>query len=301
MKFSLVIAITVALPIAMLAALTGCGRSVQAGPEPNMVAALKIRAGFSAAAPTAKTPGGDAGGGAELKRLEGWASVKGRFVVDGAAPTRTPLNIDKDQAVCGNHDLFNESVVVNGKSIANVVIYVRTPKIPIHDDYKQSAAAQVPVDNKNCRFEPHVSNIRVGQTLVVHNSDPVAHNTNIAGKKLQANPLIPSNGSVEFKVEDTESTPVSLSCNIHPWMRGRLVVTSNPYCAVSKEDGTFELKNLPAGELELQIWQEAAENLEVSIPKLQKTGAGRYKISLQPKEELNLNDIVVAAAALQAG
>jgi plastocyanin len=287
------------LPIVALSALTGCGRSVQAGPEPNMVAALKIRAGFKAAAPTAKTAGGEAG----LKRLEGWATVKGRFVVDGSVPDRSPLAIEKDQEICGNHNLVNESVMVNGKSIANVVIFVRTPNVPTHDDYKQSASAQVTVDNKNCRFEPHVTSVRVGQTLVIHNSDPVAHNTNIAGKALQTNPLIPSNSSSDVKIEGAEQSLVPLSCNIHPWMKGRLAVTATPYCAVSKNDGTFELKNLPAGELELQIWQEAAPNgnLDVSNPKLTKTGSGRYKISLQPKEELNLNDLTVVAAALGGG
>jgi plastocyanin len=286
---------------AALMALAGCGGSVQAGPEPNMTAALKIRAGFSAAG-TGKTPG-DEGGGVQLKRLEGWGTVKGRFILDGAVPAATKLTIDKDPEICGKQELFNESIKVNGKSIVNVVIYVRTPKIPVHDDYKQSAASSVVLDNKGCRFEPHVVNVRVGQTLVVHNADQVAHNTKVDGKALQGNPLIPPGGSVEFKVEASEPTPVATSCSIHPWMKGRVVVTTTPYCAVSKDDGSFELKNVPAGELELQIWQEAAPNgnLEVSNPKLQKTGAGRYKISLLPKEELNLNDIIVAAAALNAG
>lgn len=295
MKSKNLLVLLLLLP-ALALTLAGCGASVQAGPAPNMSAAMKIREGFKAAA--SKTGGAEAG--PELKRLEGWASIRGRFVVDGTIPSPTALTIDKDQDVCGAHPLFNEAIVVKDKALANVVVFVRTPKIPIHDDYKKPGDPVI-VDNKGCRFEPHVSHIAVGQTLRIQNSDKVAHNTNIAGKKLQANPLIPADGTQEFKMEDVEAVPVSLSCNIHPWMKGRLVVTANPYCSVSKGDGSFELKNVPAGELELQIWQEAADNLDVSNPKLQKTGPGRYKISLQPKEELNLNDIVVPAAALKAG
>ncbi len=299
MKLNSLTILTLCLPIALVASASGCSNSLQAGPEPNMTAALKIRSGFKAAGP-AKTSAAESGG-PELKRLEGWATVRGRFVLDGDVPAAAAIRADKDPEFCGQHPLFNESIVANGKALANVAIFVRTPKIPIHDDYKQSASAAVTVDNKNCRFQPHVSNIRVGQTLVVKNSDPVAHNTNIAGKALQANPLIPAGSENEFKVESPEAAPIGLSCNIHPWMKGRVVVTTNPYCAVSKDDGSFELKNLPAGELELQIWQEVANNLDVSNPRLQKTGAGRYKISLQPKDNLDLKDIVVPVAALKAG
>jgi plastocyanin len=282
---------------ALVAGTSGCGGSVQAGPEPNMTTALKIRLGFKAAGPA--KPGAAEGGGADLKRLDGWATVRGRFVLNGELPAPKPLEVSKDQEVCGVHPLFNESIVTKGNALANVVVYVRTTKIPIHEDYKASATGSVTIDNKNCRFEPHVAHVSVGQTLVVHNSDSVAHNTNVAGKILQTNPLIPSNSDVQMKIEAPESVPVPLSCNIHPWMKGRVAVTANPYCAVSKDDGTFELKNLPAGELELQLWQEAANNLDISNPKLQKTGPGRYKISLQPKEVVDLKDIVVPAAAFK--
>jgi plastocyanin len=297
MKLNSITILKLSLLVAPLATVTGCGGTVQAGPEPNMTAALKIRSSFKAAGPT-KTSAAE-GGGPELKRLDGWATVRGRFVLDGELPAPKALEVTKDQEVCGVHPLFNESIVTKGNALANVVVYVRTPKIPIHEDYKASANGSVTIDNRNCRFEPHVAHVSVGQTLVVHNSDSVAHNTNVAGKVLQTNPLIPSNSDVQIKIEAPESVPVPLSCNIHPWMKGRVAVTANPYGAVSKDDGTFELKDLPAGELELQIWQEAAENLDVSNPKLQKTGPGRYKISLQPKEEVDLKDIVVPAAAFK--
>ncbi len=288
------------LPVLVLACAGGCGSAVQAGPEPNMSVAMKIREGFKASTVGSKTGSAEAGG-AELKRLEGWASVRGRFVVDGAPPAESKITPDKDLNVCGQHELFNESVVVKDKNLANVVIYVRTPKIPVHEDYKKSDKASVTLDNKGCRFEPHVMNVRVGQTLIVKNSDPVAHNTKIDGKNMQGNPLIPANSPVEFPIEAAEPAPVPVSCSIHPWMKARLVVTSNPYCSVSKGDGTFELKNVPAGDLELQVWQEAAGNVELSNPRLQKLGNGRYRISLQPKEELDLKDLVVSAAALKAG
>src|SRR5437763_6279121 len=94
MKTTRLTSLMMVVTIGALPALVGCGRSVEAGPPPNMAAALKIRSGFKAAGPAAKTGGGS--GGAELKRLEGWATVKRRFIIDGPPAAAAPLAIGKD-------------------------------------------------------------------------------------------------------------------------------------------------------------------------------------------------------------
>jgi len=262
------------------------------------------------AACPARSANRGAGGGAksgdkgpELKRVDGWVTLKGRFKLDGAAKTPAKLDANKDQSVCGAHQLFDESLVV-GKDggIANVAIYVRTPKIPISKDYEKDATASIVLDNKGCRFEPHVQHVTVGQTLVVHNSDPVAHNSSLQGKSLQGNPLIPPNGTAEFKIQAAERDPAPVSCSIHPWMKAKVVATSNPYCAVSGEDGSFEIANLPAGELEIQIWQESVGPLEVKSDQLKPgSGPGRYIISLDPEKDKpkDLKELVVSAAVFK--
>ena len=53
--------------------------------------------------------------------------------------------------------------------------------------------------------------------------------------------------------------PVSVTCNIHPWMKAYAVFREDGYVAVSSGDGTFEIPDLPAGEpLEFQVWHERA-------------------------------------------
>jgi plastocyanin len=288
--------------ISVAALVAGCGYSIEAGPEPNMTAALKIRETFGAGAGKSSKSAAAPSGESEMKRLDGWATLTGRFVLEGNAPAPARLNADKDPQVCGAHQLFDESIVIGkDKGIANVAIYVTTRKIPINKSYEKSATESVLLDNKGCRFEPHVQKLRVGQTLVVKNSDPVAHNTNIAGRNIQANPLLASGATAEFPIAGTEPDPAKVSCNIHPWMKARVVVTSNPYCAISKDDGSFELTDLPAGDLELQVWQENAGNLDVKNADLQSgSGPGRFKISLKPGEKKDLKDIVVTTAALKA-
>jgi hypothetical protein len=78
--------------------------------------------------------------------------------------------------------LTSEAVEVNKENggLANVVVYLFTAagaKVKIHPDLVKPPADGLLINNKNCRFEPHVSALRAGQKLIVGNGDPVGHNT----------------------------------------------------------------------------------------------------------------------------
>ena len=49
---------------------------------------------------------------------------------------------------------------------------------------------------------------------------------------------------------------VKFKCDVHPWMGAYVGVLEHPFHAVSGDDGTFAIKNLPAGEYELVAWHE---------------------------------------------
>jgi hypothetical protein len=187
-----------------------------------------------------------------------WGTLKGKFVYDGKPPAAVPLNITKDIEVCGKHNLVDESLVV-GKDggLANVVVYVRTKGVKVNPEYAKAAKASVILDNKNCHFVPHILPMVVTQTLVVKNSDPVGHNTNSSPiGDLAFNPIIPSGTEVNETLKRVQAIPQPVACNIHPWMKAYVLPRDNPYFAVSGPDGSFEIKDLPTGELEFQAWQE---------------------------------------------
>lgn len=281
-------------------ALVGCGRTDALGPPQDETAGMAIREKLL----SAKTPSGGAsessGEQASAKKFDGWASLKGRFVVDGAAPSLPPIRATKDQAVCGAHPLPNESIVVAGdKGLANVVVFLRTPKAPINDEYKKSASDKILLDNHNCRFEPHVLGIRVGQTLQVRNSDPVAHNTKISGESLQFNQLIAVGTSLELPIDSAESQPAVVACSIHDWMSGRLLIRPDPYFAISDSSGKFEIRDLPAGQLEFQVWQESIGGVGLNQPDLNWDSKGRFTVTLHNGEEKDLKDISVPVALFQ--
>jgi hypothetical protein len=238
-------------------------------------------------------------------QADDWGNLKGRFLYEGKAPEPTKLTIDKDPQVCGDKGLVAEDLVVDsGGGLANVMIYVRG-KVKVHPEFDKTADATVVLDNKGCRFNPHVLGIRVGQTLQIKSSDPISHNTNVTGKNLQFNQLITPGNPFDTKIEAAETLPALVACNIHPWMKGRLLIRSNPYFAVSAKDGTFEIKKLPAGELGFIVFHERSGFVKDVEMKGSKTTwpatvgevakEGSLKVTIEPGKDTDLGDIKLAA------
>jgi plastocyanin len=234
---------------------------------------------------------------------DAWGTLKGRFVIGGDAAAPVPLTVDKDVEVCGKHKLVAEELVVgDDKGVANVVVFVRDKKVKVKPELAAAAKEAKPVlDNLNCRFEPHVLFVQAGQDLVIKNSDSVGHNSNIATvKNAPSNNLIPAGGEVTAKFTSDEAVPAQVTCNIHPWMKGWLVVRDNPYAAVSKADGSFEIADLPAEEVELQFWHEKAGYIgEMTIGgKKETVKKGRMKKEIKAGDN-DLGEIVLDAGLFQ--
>ena len=241
------------------------------------------------------------GGGPAAATGSGWASLKGVFKLDGTPGAAKPLVVDKDTEVCskGGMKLFDRSLLVDGstKGLANVVVFARKTarvKNPVPDQ-------PLVFDQKNCEFLSPVFAARVGQPVDVRNSDPVGHNTNIAGTSF--NQLIPAGQGTVYKPDAETGMPVMVTCNIHPWMKAFAVFRKDGYVAVSATDGSFTIPDLPAGEpIEFQVWHERSTGpngaLGIDKPELKWTPKGRFQITLQPDEVKDLGELVVPASAL---
>lgn len=232
----------------------------------------------------------------------GWGNLKGRFVYDGPPPPQPALVPTKDLQVCGEHDLFNESLIVNEQNngIQNVVVFVYTKRgapLAIHESYRETETAKVHLDNEWCRFNNHITVLRTTQTLLVRNLDAVGHNTKIdAISNVAINPILAANSELEHQFKKAERAPLAVSCSIHPWMNGYVFVKDHPYVAVTDANGEFELQNLPSKQLTFQAWQEKTGFITdvVIAGKDAKWKRGRFdKLIVEGTTELG--DITVAA------
>lgn len=231
-----------------------------------------------------------------------WATLTGRFVYDGTPPKMGEITPTKDQEFCGKHKIPDEGLLVDKSgAIADAVIMLKTKLSDkdVNPEYAKTASDKVKLDNKNCRFEPRVSVLRNSQTLELHNSDPISHNTNVSPIiNAGMNQLLAAGADpITHQFPSEEGVPVKVGCNIHPWMGGWVVMRKDPYAAVSDSTGAFTIKDLPVGkELEFLLWQEKAGYLKNASFKGGKTDSkGRFKLKLQSGTK-DLGDIKVPAS-----
>ncbi len=281
--------------VGLLAALTlmaaGCGPGRVVGPTPDIAAAAALREVLVAGGPSEEVAAAAVTG-------TGWATLKGRFAFTGTPGEKKPLVVDKDMAVCSKDGLklYDQSLRVDDatKGLADVVLFVRKAsrvKNPVPTE-------QLVFDQKNCEFLSPVFAARVGQPVDVRNSDPIGHNTNVSGTSF--NQLIPAGEGTVYTPNAETGMPVSVTCNIHPWMKAYAVFRKDGYVAVSAADGSFTIPDLPAGEpLEFQVWHaRSASGLKLDRPELKWSPKGRFQITLQPDEVKDLGTLEVPASAL---
>jgi hypothetical protein len=235
-----------------------------------------------------------------------WGSLKGRFVVEGTPPTVPPLVVMKDEFCINTAKPKNKSLVVTDGKLANAVVYVRlgaAGKIEVHPDYEAKLKEPAVLDNKMCEFQPHVTLVRVGQPFVIKNSDPdpVSHNTNAKLlKNGDFNVIIPVGDERKMEFKKAETLPMPVNCNIHPFMSAHMLVQDHPYMAVSKEDGTFEIKNIPVGKHEFQFWHEGPGYMrDLKLEGATTNRQGRASLAIVSGKVLDLGDIKVPASMLK--
>ena len=233
---------------------------------------------------------------------ERWGTLTGRFVYDGIAPTPVQINANRDPEVCGKQILHDESLEVAADGgLKSAVIFLRTADVPVAPSYADSATAHVVLDNKHCRFEPHVVLLRTTQQLVVRNSDPIGHQAKLDPlKNPQINPIVPAGKEIKQSFPAEENLPAKMLCNIHPWQFAWVLIRKSPYMAVSDKDGKFEIRDLPVGqELEFGLWQERIGQLKsASISGVEVSHKGRFKIKIHAGEN-PLGDIKLAAESFK--
>jgi len=141
------------------------------------------------------------------------------------------------------------TIVAKKKFLKNNLVYVeRAPgNFP-------PPAKPATINQKNQAFDPFLLPILVGTTVTFLNEDNTVHNVFTPdGEKydLGAWPKGESR-SYTYKTEGFYSQ----LCKLHPSMLAYVAVLQNPFFAVTGDDGTFKINDLPPGSYTLKVWSE---------------------------------------------
>jgi len=187
------------------------------------------------------------------------ADVTGKVTLHGTPPKEKVIEFT-DQ--CGP---LNPSPVTTrwyevGKDngLKNVLVYVSKGC-----EGKTYPAPSEPVvlDQVKCLYQPYVTAVMVGQTFRIKDSDTAVPMHNVHATSL-ANPPgfnIPQTpGQVNDKIFSHPEVVVKFQCDVHNWMFAYVGVMSNPYFAITGDDGNFKISNLPPGDYTLTAYHVKA-------------------------------------------
>lgn len=187
------------------------------------------------------------------------AQVTGKVTLTGEPPEAAVIDMSGVAECAAQHadPQYEETVLVgeNGE-LANVIVAISPDA---HGDIGGDVPADpVTIDQHGCMYTPHVMAMMTGQKMVVKNSDPFLHNVHSLA---EANPKFnfgQQNLDDGKEIPDSPKVPefFRIKCDVHPWMSAYVGVFPHPYFAVTGDDGSFSIANIPDGEYTFIAWHE---------------------------------------------
>lgn len=191
-------------------------------------------------------------------------SISGVVSFKGAVPKLPTLDMSADPGCPPKPQPSEAALVKNGK-LANVFVYV---KAGLPAGSFAVPAEPVVLTQKGCRYQPRMMGVMVGQKFKVTNTDTADHNIhNMPGANPEWNESQMPTDPPIIKTFAKPEMMMVLQCNQHPWMRAYVNVMTHPYYAVSAEDGSFQIANLPPGDYTLVAVHEkfGEQTLQVKV------------------------------------
>jgi plastocyanin len=193
---------------------------------------------------------------APIQAQGGGGTIEGHVRLTGPAPGNPIIRMGRDP-ICARLNAGKrpiQEIVVRaadgGLSNAFVEVQGSFPNTPVSSE-------AVVIRQSNCQYAPRVVGARVGQTLRIVNSDTLVHNVHSSSSKgNDFNETQPHSDMVFNYTLKAQEEMLHIKCDVHSWMHAYVGVTTNPYFAVSGQDGAFKISNVPPGHYTMRAWHE---------------------------------------------
>lgn len=208
-------------------------------------------------------------------------TIRGKVTITGETPRPMAFNLVTipDAVYCGRIStgtgwrIVEDFIIAEDGSLKDVVVML--------DDIKKGKPFDLPkvrIDAIDCDFLPFVNVLRDKNEITVINMDPIEHDiqgyetARERGARVLFNRPLPMNpfhkvlgllNSHKHMAGEPMIEKIHLrkgrnifvmQCGFHPYMFSWGVVVKNPYYAITKENGKFEISDVPPGEYTLKVW-----------------------------------------------
>ena len=171
----------------------------------------------------------------------GASVISGTVKLEGTPPEARVIRMTSDPLCMPEGPTLSEVVLVGpGNGLQNVFVYV---KDGLGDRTFTAPTTPVLLDQKGCKYMPHVFGVQVGQPVRILNSDMTLHNVHATPKtNTEFNFGQPLKGMETTRTFDKPEVMVPFKCDVHGWMAAYGGVVPHPFFAVTGADGS---RNVP--------------------------------------------------------
>jgi hypothetical protein len=193
-----------------------------------------------------------------LKMRRGTAKISGVLRFEGTPPARRQINLSYSsdcKAIYGDRPLFKEDIIVSDGRLKNVLVYVKSGA---ENWVGPEPTDPVRMGIKDCVYVPHVVVVRVDQPFEMISYDDFPHNFHVLSGDNPEFCAPPRSAGINPTTRfSNPQIGGEVVCNIHNWMKGIIHVLPHPFFAVTGDDGSFTIQDLPPGEYEIEAWHES--------------------------------------------
>jgi len=193
------------------------------------------------------------------------ATLNGRVTYEGTPKKLRPIDMSAEPNCAKFYStppMPEVSLTGSDNSLQNVIVYISAGA-----PEENFTGPVVHLNQRGCRYTPHIVAVLANQEVWVQNDDTVTHSvhpmahTNTEWNRSQppgTPPVVIRYGQPEF---------IRVKCELHPWMRGVLAVFRNSHHAITDSTGAFTLADLPSGKYTVTAWHEVygSQSKELTI------------------------------------
>src|SRR5680860_941395 len=216
----------------------------------------------------------------EESQVKQGGTIHGQVTLAGGMPKAMAFNLVTipDPVFCGRIStgtgwrIVEDFILGSQSSLKDAIVMLKGI-----EKGKALELPKVTIEAKDCDFLPFVNVLRDQDELTVINMDPVEHDiqgyetARTRGARILFNRPLPMNPfhrvagllghqhlagepMVELIHLRKGRNVFVMQCGFHPYMFSWGLVVDNPYYGITKEDGKFDIGDIPPGEYTLSAW-----------------------------------------------
>jgi len=191
------------------------------------------------------------------------AVLRGTVTFQGTVPQSKEFELRRypDRMFCGalsdgdGHRFLKEVNVGQDGGLKDVVVVVEGVR-----SGKPFTFTNAQIEANVCQFLPFVTVVSDKRQLTVTNRDPVSHDIqgyayDRAGVDIVLHrPSLKATGTTDIVHLVKGRKVFTMQCGMHPYMQNWGYAIDNPYYAVTEQDGSFSIDDLPPGAYHVKAW-----------------------------------------------